>query len=112
MAGRTTSRGYGYREHQKPRERLLKTHRDGSPCPVCKLPMWRDRTRNHDQMALEADHEERLADQQSRRGHRPTRLLHGSCNRRIGNLAPDHETTGAAPTPGPPAERAPVFTWP
>lgn len=46
--------------------------------------MYRDKTRNYDGMALEADHEDQLQDQDSRRGHRPSRLLHGRCNRRLG----------------------------
>ena len=39
---------------------------------------------SYDGMALEADHEDQLQDQTSRRGHRPSRLLHGKCNRKLG----------------------------
>lgn len=86
----TTARGYGYRDHQVHRDRLLRIHRDGTPCPAvingetCGKPMYRDKTRNYDGMALEADHEDQLQDQTSRRGHRPSRLLHGKCNRKLG----------------------------
>ena len=86
----TTARGYGYRDHQVHRDRLLRIHRDGTPCPAvingetCGKPMYRDKTRNYDGMALEADHEDQLQDQDSRRGHRPSRLVHGRCNRRLG----------------------------
>ena len=86
----TTARGYGYRDHQVPRDRLLRAHRDGTPCPAvingeqCDKPMYRDKARNYDGMSLEADHEDQLQDQDTRRGHRPSRLVHAKCNRRLG----------------------------
>ena len=38
----TTERGYGW-THQQARERLLRAHTDGAPCPRCHKPMWRDK---------------------------------------------------------------------
>ena len=72
----TTEKGLGW-QHQKQRERLLRGHRDGSPCWWCGLPMHRDKTANWDGEALHADHEQARANG----GHKADRLLHGRCNK-------------------------------
>lgn len=73
----TTERGYGWR-HQQDRDRLMRRHRDGSPCWWCRLPMHGDRTKtkNWDGRALAADH----SDESAQSGGRADRLLHGTCN--------------------------------
>ena len=73
----TTERGYGWRDHQIPRQALLNGHRDGTPCWWCGLPMYRDKARNWDEKALAADHEDRDG---AKKGLRANRLLHGNCN--------------------------------
>lgn len=73
----TTERGYGWR-HQQVRKRLMYNHRDGTPCPGCGNPMYRDPTKNHDGAALEADHSQDL------KNHGPgdaDRLICRTCNR-------------------------------
>lgn len=81
----TTQRGYGW-EHQKARERLLRQHRDGTPCAECGKPMYRDPARNHDEQPLHADHGPGHAQKyaKDKRRNPPTRLLHGSCNTKGG----------------------------
>ena len=90
------SRGLGY-DHRRARERLIRSHVDGSPCPcgvgadcgpgcICKragyaLPMYRDPQLNPDGMPLEADHT--LA--RSLGGTRADRLMLATCNRSRGN---------------------------
>lgn len=92
----TTERGLGW-QHQKQRERLLRMHRDGTPCWWCGDPMYRSQ-------ALDADHVEARANG----GHRATRLLHASCNRsRKDGARDDQRPAVAQPAP----TRAPVFDW-
>jgi len=38
------------------RERLLQALVEGSGCPICDRPMFRDKARNHDGLPLHADH--------------------------------------------------------
>jgi hypothetical protein len=76
----TTHRGYGWR-HQRIRTRLLFQLKDGTPCPGCGRPMYRDPAKNHDRAPLEADHEADL------KHHGPgdaNRLLCRTCNRSRG----------------------------
>lgn len=93
----TTGKGLGW-QHQQQRARLLRSHRDGAPCPclddnrcgpgcLCRphghgQPMYRDASRNPDGMPLEADHGE-LA--RSLGGKRADRLLLATCNRSRGD---------------------------
>lgn len=70
--GRTTQLGLGS-EHQKQRARLLANLIPGDPCDVCGEPMFPEQ-------ALDADHQTPRA----LGGTRAGRLLHASCNRRLG----------------------------
>lgn len=70
----TTERGYGY-NHARRRDHLLYNHVDGTECDYCGRPMYRDKTKNFDGQALNADHKD--ADKTQLAG----RLLHGSCNK-------------------------------
>ena len=72
----TTEKGLGW-DHQKQRERLIRTHRDNTPCWWCELPMYRTKTRNWDGEPLHADHTQARANG----GHKADRLLHGRCNK-------------------------------
>lgn len=72
----THERGYGWQQ-QKDRARLIRLHKDGTPCWWCGKPMYRDKHRNHDGLPLAADHEDANG---ARDGKRATRLLHFSCN--------------------------------
>lgn len=69
-------RGYN-RQHEKTRKRLLRTHKDGTPCWWCGKPMYRNKNKNHDHLPLCADHEHANG---ARNGTQATRLLHYSCN--------------------------------
>ncbi|MDO5534150.1 MAG: RNase adapter RapZ [Propionibacteriaceae bacterium] len=71
----TTERGLGH-EHQQQVARLLRGHKDGTPCWWCAQPMYRDKVRNWDGRALHGDH----SDPRSNGGTRADRLLHGTCN--------------------------------
>jgi hypothetical protein len=76
--GLTHTKGLGNR-HRLQRERLLRMHVDGQPCPICQAPMHRDAARNRDGMALHADHwpvPRAIAGPQSL----ASRLVCGSCN--------------------------------
>lgn len=74
----TTARGYGH-QHQVNREALLYQHQDGTPCDWCGQPMYRDKVKNFDGAALEADHIDADKNQRARR------LLHKRCNGQKGN---------------------------
>ena len=77
----TTERGYGWR-HQQVRKRLMYNHIDGTPCPGCGNPMYKDPEKNHDGAALEADHTRDL------KHHGPgdaDRLICRTCNRARGD---------------------------
>lgn len=82
----TTEKGLGWR-HQQQRDRLLRAHKDGTPCWWCGLPMYRDKRRNPDGRALAADHTKARATHGTR--HLADRLLHGTCNSQ--RQAGDHD---------------------
>ena len=70
-------RGYDHR-HRRNRDRLLYNLTDGTPCPFCGKPMYKDAHKNFDNAPLEADHTKSL------KHHGPSqadRLLHRHCNR-------------------------------
>lgn len=83
--------------HKKQRARLIRNHRDGTPCPCLELndcgdscpcraagrglPMYQDPARNPDRAPLEADHT--IAWSQG--GRRADRLLLRTCNRSRGD---------------------------
>lgn len=81
----TTERGLGY-SHRKARERLLRTHIDGSPCWWCGKPMFRQPARNPDGRVLSADHTHARA----LGGTKADRLLHEVCNKQRGDGYKDH----------------------
>jgi len=105
VAKTTTQRGLGW-EHQQQAAMLLRSHRDGTPCPcledgtcgpacLCRpggrgLPMYRDRTRNADGRQLQADHTRA----RSQGGKRADRLMLATCNGSRG----DGTRTPQAPT--------------
>ena len=96
--GSTTERGLGWR-HQQQRERLLRMHRDGTPCWWCGEPMYRSQ-------ALDADHGVARANG----GTLADRLLHSKCNRSRKSGTRDDERPAVSRQAGPPAP-APVFDW-
>lgn len=74
-------RGYDW-NHRRNRARLMYNLVDGTPCPGCGNPMYKDPARNHDGAALEADHTRDL------KHHGPSqadRLLCRTCNRSRGD---------------------------
>ncbi|WP_431231513.1 hypothetical protein ACQ856_18295 [Mycolicibacterium psychrotolerans] len=74
----TTQKGLGG-DHQANRERLLHRHVNGKPCWWCGEPMYREKERNPDGFALEADHSRKRATH-GNHGNRADRLLHKLCN--------------------------------
>lgn len=93
MAKKTTEKGLGWR-HQQAVEYLLQRHKDGSPCDVCRRPMYLDPKLNYDydyenplkrgNGKLQGDHSKMSRAEARRRGEKvlpPDRLLHGECNR-------------------------------
>lgn len=103
-------RGLG-RDHRIQREKLIRQHRDGTPCWWCSAPMYSDRhkQRNWDSKALAADHTHaRVAG-----GTQADRLLHFTCNSQRQDGRNDHlrpAATGAPP--GTPIKAAQVDTAP
>ncbi|AMA00222.1 AAA family ATPase [Corynebacterium glutamicum] len=83
----TTERGYGWHDHQKPREALLRRHRDGTPCWWCGLPMYKDKQKNWDKKALARDH---LEANGALNRSKLDRLLHGNCNSQRQDGRNDH----------------------
>ena len=84
MAKKTLSssqRGYGGR-HKRIRQSLLAQLVDGTPCSWCGKPMYKDKERNFDKAALEADHERSI--KYFGKHQNATRLLHRRCNRQRG----------------------------
>lgn len=69
---------YGW-SHNAERRRLLGELVDGTPCPRCGRPMWRDRPD-----LLDTGH---ATDVAQGGGDGPRRLEHGSCNRSAGARA-------------------------
>lgn len=87
-------RGYDWR-HRNNRKRLLHNLTDGTPCPGCGNPMYRDPKKNHDGAALEADHTHDL------KHHGPNdadRLLCRTCNRSRGDGHDERLPTNQTPT--------------
>jgi hypothetical protein len=72
----TTGRGLGW-AHQRERAADLTALVQGSPCPLCRRPMY------HPQQRLDLDHSVPRA---LGGGAAPRRLTHTSCNRRAGAL--------------------------
>lgn len=80
-------RGLG-RDHRIQREKLIRQHRDGTPCWWCGMPMHGDRRKqsNWDGKALAADHTHARA----AGGTRADRLLHFTCNSQRQDGRNDH----------------------
>lgn len=77
----SSERGYGWR-HQQVRKRLMYNLVDGSPCPFCGKPLYKEPARNFDGAALEADHTKDI----KHHGQNPAdRLVHRHCNRSRGD---------------------------
>lgn len=71
----TTQRGLGY-AHQKARAQAVIALKDGTPCPRCGQPMWRNQARY-----LDLDH---IIPRSMGGGDGPKVLTHRRCNRRAG----------------------------
>lgn len=96
----TTERGYGW-QHQKQRERLLRAHKDGTPCSHCGKPMYRDPDRNFDGAPLEAQHADALANHADKqRAPLASELMHRFCNRSLGDGTREVTPPGLTPAPG------------
>lgn len=96
----TTERGYGWK-HQQQRERLLKRHRDGTPCSHCGKPMYRDPARNFDGAPLEAQHADALANHEDKqRAPLASELMHRFCNRSLGDGTRAVTPPGQTSAPG------------
>lgn len=88
-------RGYGQR-HVKQRERLMRQLVDGSPCPHCGRPMYRNPEHNFDGAPLEANHSDPLANHADKQtAPLADELLHRFCNRSLG----DYSRQTANPSP-------------
>ena len=81
----TTQRGYGH-THQKRRQALLRGHQDGTPCPWCGRPMYRNPQHNWDHQPLHADHTNPLA----KGGEHADRLMCATCNKQRHSGDYDH----------------------
>lgn len=79
-------RGYTHYEHKKPRQLLMRKHKDGAECFWCGLPMFKKPERNWDERPLAADHSQPGG---AARGMKPDRLLHGYCNSQAGDHSRD-----------------------
>lgn len=86
----TTQRGYGH-QHRKIRKALIAKHVDGSPCPWCGQPMYKNPDLNPDRKPLAADHLEAGG---AKQGLPARRLLHYVCNsqRKDGSKPPPPTT--------------------
>lgn len=94
LAG-TTERGYGWR-HQQQRQRLMRAHKDGTPCSHCGKPMYRDPAKNFDGAPLEAQHADPLANHADKlSAPLASELMHRFCNRSLGD-----GSRGSAPVGG------------
>lgn len=112
-------RGYTKRDHTRPRELLIRRHKDGSACFWCGLPMFRKPESNWDKRPLAADHSQAGG---AARRMKPDRLLHSFCNSQAGDHARDHErpvVVGCHPRDwgkpsagdGPMVDAASAFVW-
>lgn len=98
-------RGYGQR-HVKQRERLMRQLVDGSPCPHCGRPMYRNPEYNFDGAPLEANHSDPLANHADKQtAPLADELLHRFCNRSLG----DYSRQTANPSPAPASSSG--FQW-
>lgn len=106
---KTADRGYSSR-HRKKRESLFAQLEDGTPCPECGEPMYRDATKNFDRAPLEADHPKGYAQKyaDNKRANLPRRLIHRRCNRSGGSWDKPHSTPSTPPRI---KKRKPSFTW-
>ena len=78
--GNTTALGMGY-AWQQDRKRAIAAMPQGTPCPLCGRPMYREAVRNHDGRALHYDH----VIPRALGGHDgPRRLTCSTCNMRAG----------------------------
>lgn len=77
----STQRGYGVR-HKRMRRLLLAQLVDGTPCPWCNKPLYKQPEKNFDGAPLEADHEKDIKTYGTK--HFANRLLHRRCNRQRG----------------------------
>lgn len=78
-------RGYG-RRHEKQRQKLLHNLKDGTPCPHCGKPLYKDPTKNFDRAPLEANHTNPLANHTNKQtAPLADELLHRHCNRSLGD---------------------------
>ena len=107
----SSERGYGAL-HKRHRRRLLALLEEGTPCPVCGMPMYLDPKKNFDEAPLEADHPPGHAQKYAtnKRANPPRRLLHRRCNRSGGawdKPPPPNTPPGAEQTP----TTTPPFTW-
>jgi hypothetical protein len=108
----TKQKGLDWRRHRNAADTLKRNHRDGTICPWCGRPMYRDRTRNFDydpastsshSGSLHADHSKMSRSEALRRGlpiPQPDRLLHGLCNIQRGEGHNDHLAAAHAHPPG------------
>ena len=110
----TTARGYGHR-HMQQRQRLLRRMTDGEACQWCGKPMYKNKAKNFDGAALEADHSKPLLHDKGKT-NLADRLLHRTCNRQRGAgkewlnpMNKMHEQAQDKPA-GQGVER-PVFNW-
>ena len=96
----TTERGYGWK-HQKQRERLMRAHRDGTPCSHCGKPMYRDPDKNFDGAELEAQHVDPLANYDNKlAAPLASELMHRFCNRSLHDGTREVTPPGQTPAPG------------
>ena len=80
-------RGYG-RRHEKQREKLMRNLKDGTPCPHCHRPLYKDPTKNFDGAPLEANHSNPLANHTNKQAAPlADELLHRRCNRSLGDYS-------------------------
>lgn len=90
-------RGYD-RRHEKQRERLMRQMVDGSPCPHCGKPRFKDPGRNFDGAPLEANHSDPLANYADKRAAPlADELLHRFCNRSLGDYSRQSASPASAP---------------
>lgn len=74
--GTTNQRGYGYRDHQKPRAQAFAALPEWSPCCRCHRTMWKWAKDERGRSALHWDHNDQ------RDGY--LGFAHDTCNRKAG----------------------------
>lgn len=101
-AGNTAARGYGY-AHRKRTAALLAQLVDGTRCPRCPRPMYRQPARNFDGRKLQGDHHAlaRVLGSTAL----PDTLCHAHCNQSagatLGNRLRGRRRRAATPTASP-----------